>query len=481
MASYSAPGVYVKDVPSGAQSIRQLSSSVGMLIGKTRSGKVGVPQLVTSWTDFINKYANGLDTPFMENDYLAYSVYGFFNNGGTQLYVGSVKKNGVKATFTQETGNKITATASTEGVWGNSIKIKIEKTSDWTEGSYEAVNVTVSVGTSDSVTVTDVTLEKWDSIMENSKVKAWLSVLSLGTGVTQIAEGTITLANGSDGTVLGNSDYADALTMADTILDELTFIAIPGQTNSVVNLAVINYAENNQLFPFIDMPLGSEVADVKTYRRGISTWTGALCYPWGKVNDPLTDNLKLVPTAGHMMGLYARTIEDRGIHKAAAGTSAQVRGFVEMETPIAQSELGILNVAGVIVIMSRPNAGIVAWGARSLNSSDSTMKYVTDGIINLNIKKSIYVGTQYAVFEPNDDKLWANLRATCKGFLETLRKDGTLKGDSPEEAYYVICDETNNTEDTIAEGQCIIDIGYAPVKPAEFIIFRIAHSMATAE
>ena len=126
--------------------------------------------------------------------------------------------------------------------------------------------------------------------------------------------------------------------------------------------------------------------------------------------------------------------------------------------------------------MSRPNAGIVVWGARSLNNSDSTMRYVTDGLLNLSIKKSLYNGTQFAVFEPNNEALWTKVESTCNAFLETLRQSGALKG-SAEEAYYVTVNDTNNTDATIAEGQLNIEIGYAPVKPAEFVIIKLAHSM----
>lgn len=476
MANYNAPGVYVHDVTSGAQSITQLSSSVGLLIGKTRSGVTGKAQLVGSWTEFIDKYANGLDTPFMENDYLAYAVYGFFNNGGTQLYVGSVKKNGVKASIAQSEKNKLKVTAANEGVWGNLLKVTIKKTDDYAEGSYEAFNITIALGASDSVTLNDLLLDDISSVMDNSKVKKWLSEFTLGE-VNSLSEEEFTLSGGSDGEDITNSDYISALDMADAI-DELTMVAIPGQTSNVVNRGIIDYCEAHQLFPIIDMPMGSTVEAVKQYRKSISAWTGALFFPWGKVNDPLTDTLKTVPTAGHVMGLYARTIENYGIHKAPAGTNAQVRGFIEMEYTVTPTDLGVLNPIGVVCIMSRPNAGIVAWGARSLNSSDSTLRYVTDGLINLNIKKSLYEGTQYAVFEPNDDKLWTNVKATCTGFLETLRLNGTLKG-TAEEAYYVIVDGTNNTEDTIAEGQLNIEIGYAPVKPAEFIIIKLAHSIVS--
>lgn len=474
MASYKAPGVYVQDVVSGSQSITQASSSVGILIGVTRSGVIGIAQKIGSWTEFIAKYANGLDTPFLENSYLPYAVHGFFTNGGKELYIGSVKKNAKKATKTSD-GNSITATASTEGIWGNDIKVTIKKSADYAEDTNKAFDVTIAVGTNDSVTITDCTLADISAnVMANSKAKQWLSEFSVGDVEALDAE-EFTLAGGTDGDELADADYADALEMI-SVLDDVTMVAIPGQTSKVVNDAILAYCDNNGLFPILDMPMGSTSEATKAYRKSISAFTGALPHPWGKMNDPLTNSLKAVPTAGHVMGVYARIIESRGIHKAPAGVDAVVRGFVEMEYQLTPTQISTLNPVGVICITSRPNAGIVLWGARSLNTKDSTMKYVTDGLLNLNIKKSLYDGTQFAVFEPNDQSLWSKVQATCKAFLENLRLQGALKG-TAEEAYYVTVDETNNTDDTIAEGQLNIEVGYAPVKPAEFVIIKLAHSI----
>ena len=473
---YNAPGVYVQDIVSGSQSITQASSSVGILIGVTRSGITGVAQKIGSWTEFIAKYANGLDTPFMENSYLPYAVHGFFTNGGKELYIGSVKKGAVKATKTSET-NAITVTASNEGVWGNSIKVSIKKSTDYDETN-KTFDVTVAVGTSDSIVISDVTLETiTDAVMASSKVKQWLSVFTISSSTTVLAEEEITLAGGTDGSALEDADYIKALEMID-ILDDVTLVAIPGQTTKAVNDAILAYCDEHGLFPIIDMPINSTAEETKVYRKSISAFTGALPHPWGKMNDPLTNTLKTVPTAGHVMGVYARVIESRGIHKAPAGVDAVVRGFIEMEYQMTPTQINTLNPLGVICITARPNAGIVLWGARSLNSKDSTMRYVTDGLLNLNIKKSLYNGTQFAVFEPNDQALWSKVQATCKAYLETLRLQGALKG-TKEQAYYVTIDSTNNTDDSIAEGQLNVEIGYAPVKPAEFVIIKLAHSIVS--
>ena len=477
MPSYNAPGVYVHDVVSGSQSISQASSSIGALIGVAKAGVINQAVKIGSWTEYIAKFANGLDTPFDANNYLPYSVYGFFQNGGKELYVVNVKKTAVKATKTSTHGYK--ATAVSEGVWGNDIKVSVAKASDWSNDN-KVFNVTVSIGTNSSVTVSDVTVDNINSVViENTQIKEWLGEFVYTTPDTDMAEEVFNLASGSDGATLANADYISALECLDP-LDDVTLVAIPGQTASAINDALLAYCDNNGLFPIIDMPIGSTAEATKQYRKSISAWTGALPYPWGKMNDPLTDELKTVPTCGHVMGVYARVIENRGIHKAAAGVDAVVRGFVEMEKQITPAELSTLNPIGVCVIMSRPNAGIVIWGARSLNSTDTTMRYVTDGLLNLNIKRSLYNGTQFAVFEPNDENLWSRVEATCKAFLETLRQSGALKGNA-DEAYYVTVDDTNNTDATIAEGQLNIEIGYAPVKPAEFVIIKLAHSIVSGE
>jgi hypothetical protein len=151
-----------------------------------------------------------------------------------------------------------------------------------------------------------------------------------------------------------------------------------------------------------------------------------------------------------------------------------------MESVLTPSNISTLNPVGVCCIVSRPNAGIVIWGARSLNSSDTTMRYVSDGLLNLMIKKSLYNGTQFAVFEPNNEALWNRLDTACRAFLESLRQEGALKGE-PEQAYYVVVNETNNPEASINAGILNIEVGYAPVKPAEFVVIKLAHSIESAE
>ncbi len=480
MPTYNSPGVYIQDVVSGIQTIDQASSSIGALIGKTKSGAVGVAVKIGSWTEFVSKFASGLETPFMENSFLPYSVYGFFQNGGKELYVVSVKKNAVKASAT---GSYIKATALSEGVWGNNIHIQLKRSSDYSSSNL-SYDVVIALGqldnATDSVTITDVYIDTIEEAVNNNiKVKGWLSSFSLVSNVTALDVEILDFAGGTDGDSLTDTDYINALSALDYV-DDVTMVGVPGQTSAVMNDAIMSYCDNKELFPILDFPIATLPEDAKATRRGMSAFTGCICYPWGRMNDPLTDTLKTVPTCGHVMGVYARTIENRGVFKAPAGIDAVVRGFIEMEQQLTESNVSTLNPIGVVCILSKPNAGIVIWGARSLNGSDTTMRYVSDGLLNLNIKRSLYNGTQFAVFEPNDKPLWSIVDTSCRAFLEMLRQQGALKGEA-EEAYYVRVDESNNTDETILAGQLNIEIGYAPVKPAEFVIIKLAHSIVSQE
>lgn len=474
MASYTSPGVYIKDVVSGSQTITQASSSIGILFGITKAGPLDFPKKIGSFTEYIQYFANGLDTPFIENDYLSYSVYGFFQNGGKELYVCSLKKN-AETSETPTTATVLTAEAASPGVWGNDLHLSIKKSAEWDGNTNPAFDVTVSLG-EDSVVVTDVTFETvLKALAESRPIQQWATNFELVSTATGLGEEELDFTGGSDGDELKDADYIAALDLIGT-LDDVTMVGIPGQTTKVINDAIISYCDNNKLFPILDYPRGTTSEEAKAYRKSVSAFTGCICWPWGKMYDPLTDTLKAVPCVGHVMGVYARVIEERGVFKAPAGTETQVRGFIEMDWTVTATELSTLNPVGIICIMSRPNAGIVIWGARSLNSTDSTMRYVSDGLLNIMLTRSLYNGTQWAVFEPNDEKLWKRVITTCKSFLENLRQEGCFRG-TKDTAYYVRCDETTNTDYTIAEGQLNIEIGYAPVKPAEFVIIKLAHSI----
>lgn len=479
------PDVYVEDVQPTLQTIPSTANLVGAMVGATRSGVVGEAVMVTSFAEFVENFANGLDTPYMPDSMLPYAVLGFFQNGGNQLYiVRAVSDTAAVAKVTNPT--TWTLSAKNVGTWGNGLSLVITKNEAYVEPDEDAgtegnliYDVTVRFGTS-NFTVEGVTSVSAmvEALKNNNTFKGWFDVdtFSIASGYT-LAEGTITLSGGADGvsdlTDGKIASYFDAL----TVTDEIMVMSVPGHTTAIMNRSIMDFCDAHYIHPILDMPEGSTVAETKAYRQSISANGGALYYPWLTISDPLTDELINVPTCGHVMGVYARMNNTRGIGKVAAGTTATIRGVVGVETALTGSMVDILNPVGVCCITPRTNAGIVIWGARSLNSTDTTLRYNSDVLINYFFRRSLYRGTQYAVFEPNDDLLRKNVAGTCIAFLQTQFNNRVLKGSSPAEAYYVVCDSTNNTDATINEGQLIVDIGYAPNKPAEFVVIRLAHDM----
>jgi uncharacterized protein len=201
---------------------------------------------------------------------------------------------------------------------------------------------------------------------------------------------------------------------------------------------------------------------------------GALYYPWVQVPNPNNAGRSiLVPPSGHMMGVWGRTDESRGVYKAPANEVP--RGITGLAYDVNFREQELLNPLGINCIRKFPNRGIRIWGARTLVEPDKTeWRYISVRRLISYIERSIEVGTQWAVFEPNDERLWTQVRYCVSNFLERIWREGALFGASPDQAFYVKCDEENNTPETMTLGRLYIDVGVCPVRPAEFVVFRIS-------
>jgi hypothetical protein len=207
---------------------------------------------------------------------------------------------------------------------------------------------------------------------------------------------------------------------------------------------------------------------------------GAFYFPWIVVRDPLPPNeLVAIPPAGHMAGIWARTDATRGVHKAPANES--VRGALNLTYNLTRAEVALLNPASVNCIRFFPREGIRVWGARTLAASASEWRYLNVRRLFNMIEESIADNTRWIVFEPNDYTLWKSIRRDITAFLTGLWRNGALMGRTPQEAFFVKCDEETNTPDDIDAGRVITLIGIAPVKPAEFIVFRISQHRGGAE
>jgi phage tail sheath protein FI len=245
-----------------------------------------------------------------------------------------------------------------------------------------------------------------------------------------------------------------------------------------VQLAMIAHCENmKDRVAILDALPDLNVQDVKDWRMkeaGYDSKYAALYYPWLQVADPTpgaSGATMAIPPSGHMAGIWARNDTERGVHKAPA--NEVVRGAIGLALDVTKSEQDSLNPVGVNCIRAFPGRGIRVWGARTL-SSDPSWRYINVRRLFNFVEESIQVGTQWVVFEPNDLDLWQRVKRTISAFLTRVWRDGALFGATPQEAFFVKCDAENNPPETRDVGQLIVEVGLAPVKPAEFVIFRIS-------
>ena len=243
-------------------------------------------------------------------------------------------------------------------------------------------------------------------------------------------------------------------------------------TDPNVQLMLVAHCENlASRFAVLDMPRDAKkVQDVIAHRDMFDSNYAAMYHPWLQVFDPLDKKNIAVPPSGAMMGIYARSDNTRGVHKAPA--NEVVRACVGLDCQFNKGEQDILNPKGVNLIRSFPGQGIRVWGARTA-SSDQSFKYINVRRLFIFIEESIKANTSWAVFEPNDTALWVRVQRTISVFLTNLWRNGSLTGSSPEEAFFVNIGRNTMSQDDIDNGRLICVIGVAPVKPAEFVIFRI--------
>jgi phage tail sheath protein FI len=254
-------------------------------------------------------------------------------------------------------------------------------------------------------------------------------------------------------------------------IDQVAICIAPGIWSHTVQAALIAHCELlKDRFAILDPRDGLGIEDVMAERELIDTKYAAMYYPWLIVRDPLVGrNVALAPSS-HLAGIYARVDDERGVHKAPA--NEVIRAINGFQDDVTKREQDLLNPVGINALRFFPGRGFRVWGARVL-TSDTLWRYVNVRRLFIMIRESIEEGTDFVVFEPNDPDLWVRVRLTITQFLETLRRSGALVGRTPAEAYFVRCDEKTMSPDDIDQGRLICEIGIAPSKPAEFVIFRI--------
>jgi Bacteriophage tail sheath protein len=307
----------------------------------------------------------------------------------------------------------------------------------------------------------------------------------------------VALSGGSNGDPEEQTDYIGSqldqtgFYAFDTV-DDINIVAAPGITYRPVILQGMTYCENRKDCFFVgDVPLEQQTAtEVLDFKNGsgafageqaLSSKYGALYWPWIRVLDPLTARPISMPPSGAVIGSYSATDVRRGVHKAPAGIDdGFLNTAIGIEKVVTMGEHDVLNPQGVNVIRSLANAGIVIWGART-TSSDPEWKYINVRRLFLFLEESIYKGTQWVVFEPNDQVLWKRIVTNITAFLRVQWLEGKLVGDKAEKAFFVKCDEETNPPESVDLGRVITVIGVAPSKPAEFVIFRIMQARPGAK
>lgn len=300
----------------------------------------------------------------------------------------------------------------------------------------------------------------------------------------------VTLAGGSNGSVanitaadfIGTDNGAGNRTGIQSFVDNdvVSIMAVPGVTDPNVQLTLAAHCENlASRFAVLDVPQDAKkVQDVINHRDIVDSTYAAFYHPWLQVFDPLDKKNIMVPPSGSVMGIYARSDNTRGVHKAPA--NEVVRGCTGLDCQFSKGEQDILNPKGVNLIRAFAGQGIRVWGARTA-TSDPGWKYINVRRLFIFIEESIKANTSWVVFEPNDEELWVRVKRTISVFLDGMWRNGSLAGTSPEEAFYVNIGRSTMSQDDIDNGRLICEIGVAPVKPAEFVIFRLTQKTGGAE
>jgi phage tail sheath protein FI len=520
MPEYLTPGVYVEEIERGPRPIEGVPTSTSAFLGETERGPIR-PRLVTSYSEYLRWFGDVIGA----GRFMPEAASGFFDNGGKRLYVCRIVGQG--ATTANRTAGDFNVRATGPGAWGQRVWVKFENGSTQDAQGNTGFRMKLAYWSTVPDQVFDPFLvenrnrlprpqltEDYDDLSvdprssdyfvkrlvnsaTNQPVSALAGLDSTVATPTKPAptDGDFLDTDGADdanalgsddfeGLISGGRDQVQGLQALE--LDPFRDVALvyaphPPADDEAINRRIIDHCERMRFrFAAIDCDENTDPSDLDP-RSAPTNWDSsyaAFYTPWIAISDPLSGARKLVPPGGHVLGVYARTDVERGVFKAPANET--VRGALNVRFDINERTQGSLNPRGVNVIRSFPGRGIRIWGARTL-SSNSLWKYVSVRRLFIFLEHSIYDGTQWVVFEPNDDRLWARVKDTVTLFLRTQWREGALFGRTEQEAFFITCDRTTMTQDDILNGRLICEIGIAPVRPAEFVIFRIFQNTAEAQ
>lgn len=520
------PGIYIQELPSGVQTIVPVSTSVTAFIdffprgpmGSPGSGASGAPvspnppplyqpTQISGMNDF-NRIYGGLDNL----SEASYQIQQFFLNGGSTAWVVRVADGAFPSSYPLLDQNgklSVTVFAANPGVWGDNLQVQI--TANTTGNNAGTFNLTalekvmqngqwvvLNTETYANLVMADATSSRYAPAVVNA-VSA-IIMLTDGMNGTNPAPTVdsygkpiyFNLTNGNDGSPTTSSDtMTDAIQSMDTIAPEVfNIMCLPGlvasyadlSSSALVYAAAQNYCATNMAFLLVDIPATVQKPSgmISTFGSGAPLFpqsdNSAAFYPRLLVPDPLNEyRLRDVPNSGSIAGIMARIDSARGVWKAPAGTEATIQNASLVVKP-TDTDSGTLNPVGFNVLRTFPVFNTVVWGARTLKGADqesSQWKYIPVRRTAYFIEQSLNQGLKWVLFEPNFEPLWSEIRLNVGAFMQILFSQGAFAGSSPKEAYFVQCDSQTNPQSNIDLGIVTIIVGFAPLKPAEFVILEI--------
>ncbi|MFE1872786.1 phage tail sheath C-terminal domain-containing protein [Streptomyces sp. NPDC059496] len=514
--------MYIDEVKSAVRTITGVPTSVAAFVGAAVRGPTDRPVHITSFADFQRIFGG-----VVAGSPLGYAVHQFYANGGSEAEIvrlvhtgdSAPTKNAAAATVNLPgaSSTNVPLVARGQGLWGNNLRVRVDhNTSEVPASGASPTLYNLSVfdkGTGAVERFLNVSsrpedTNALDKVLSSS---ALITVPTSGAvlNVVPNAHDTITptdpsqdpfdeakgsrytkASGGVDGDHPAKTDYlggdtgqTDKKGLYQLLkTDIFNLLCLPGAPSDVLALAAELCLERRALL-LVDPPSTWTGIDAAVTGMGTPPVTGnaaknaAVYFPDLILPDPAQNGvLKTVPPCGTVAGVMARIDVQRGVWKAAAGTEASLGGVTRLAVPMTDRENGRLNQLGVNCLRSFPVVGPVVWGARTLRGADrlaDEWKYLPVRRLALFIEESLFRGTQWVVFEPNDEPLWASIRLNVGAFMNSLFRQGAFQGATAREAYIVKCDRENNPQNDIDRGIVNIVVGFAPLKPAEFVIIHI--------
>lgn len=531
MPTYRHPGVYVTEVPA-ARGISSASTSVAAFIGVAESGPCGSPRLITSWNAYTQEFG-----ALTWHGFMPWAVYEFFKEGGTSCYI--VRANQADpsrgAVAAASIGNMVLS-AVTMGAWGNSLQVCInsaggadqaplfnllvvvpESTIDPTEPPKDqATRLLIAYVKQNALLTTSingrnyVVLESFGGFaLADAALQVRINTQSMfirasvtGSALPANMLAPVSFENGQDPTW----DFQGALNSLAAV-PALSLLAMPDIVGITSSEGIADVASQSRLvneglkfceglkslFYVIDPPYGQDVPGILSFKNGtdgtnasqcrqpLDSSYGALYYPWVWILSPLSNTNVPIPPSGPALGRYANADNSIGVWKSPAGVNeGAMRTVSALFERLTDADQDRLNPDGINALRNLITYGNVIYGARTV-SQDTQWTYLSVRRLFIFVEQSVKNSLQWVAFEPSDQRLWAAVTRDISDFLTTLWQQGALFAASAPEAFFVTCDASNNPPEARGSGELYIDIGLAPIYPAEFMIVRIIQKTATPD